>query len=57
MSLKENMPVDSKGCGAVMRMSPYAFAGQFIQEIIHNTKKKDMRIIAVMRYLSEMTQK
>lgn len=44
MSLKENMPVDSKGCGAVMRMSPYAFAGQFIQEIIHNTKKEAQSI-------------
>lgn len=43
-SLEKNIPVDSKGCGAVMRMSPYAFVGQFIQEIVHNTKREAQSI-------------
>lgn len=40
VSLQTGLPIDSKGCGAVMRMSPYAFRGNFIQEVTHSTRKE-----------------
>lgn len=46
LALKNNLPVNSKGCGAVMRISPYAFRGTWIQDTSNVAKKEAQSIHA-----------